>query len=45
MKHTNRSLRPVTIAVPRPADDRFWVQILAAAAVGLLWFAVAGVLR
>jgi hypothetical protein len=45
MMRSKPSRRPVALAVPRPADDRFWVQILAAAAVGLLWFAVAGALR
>jgi hypothetical protein len=45
MKRSNRSRRPAALAVPRPADDGLWVQILAAAAVALLWFAVAGALR
>jgi hypothetical protein len=45
MKRPNRSRRAVAIAAPRPAEEGFWLQILAAAAVGLLWFAVAGALR
>jgi hypothetical protein len=45
MKRTKETTRAVAIAAPRPVEAGLWLQLLAAAALVVLSFAVAGALR
>jgi hypothetical protein len=45
MKRPNETTRAVAIAAPRPVETGLWLQLLAAAALAALSFALAGALR
>jgi hypothetical protein len=45
MKRPNETPRAVAIAAPRSIETGLWLQFLAAAALAVLSFAVAGALR
>ena len=45
MKRQNETTRAVAIAAPRPVAPGLWLQLLAAAALAALSFALAGALR
>jgi hypothetical protein len=45
MKRANETTRAVALAAPRPVEAGLWMQLLAAAALVVLSFAVAGALR
>jgi hypothetical protein len=45
MKRPNETTRAVAVAVPRSIETGLWLQFLAAAALVVLTFAVAGALR
>ena len=45
MKRPNETTRAVAVAAPRPVETGLWLQLLAAAAMVALSFALAGALR
>jgi hypothetical protein len=45
MKRQNETTRAVAVAAPRPVEPGLWLQLLAAAALVALSFALAGALR
>jgi hypothetical protein len=45
MKRPSETTRAVAIAAPRPVEPGLWLQVLAAAAMVVLSFALAGALR
>jgi hypothetical protein len=45
MKRPNETTRAVAISAPRPVEAGLWLQLLAAAALVVLSFAVASALR
>ena len=45
MKRKHQATRAFAVAAPRPSDTGLWLQLLAAATLVTLSFAVAGALR